>query len=129
MADVVIYSRRGINMATILVVDDQANARKSLKKALEIEGHKVVTAGSLKEAENSLGRAPIDILILDLLLPGEDSLGFIAMLKRRRMGVSVIAVSGDEQHLKAASVADVRLAKPLRLETVIAAVAHLSREG
>ena len=68
---------------TVLVVDDEAKVRKSLAEFLGDEGHRVLEAGTAAEAEAILldDGASVDVVLLDVRMPGEDG---VAFLKRNR---------------------------------------------
>lgn len=54
----------------MLLVDDDANFRRALAIGLRLEGHEVIEASSLDEADRSLERRPFDVVMVNLLLPG-----------------------------------------------------------
>jgi two-component system response regulator MtrA len=56
----------------VMLVDDDARLREIVGMALEDEGYGVRTAGSAEEALGLLGTADPDLLILDVMLPGQD---------------------------------------------------------
>lgn len=112
-------------MPVLLVVDDQANVRRSLKTAMELDGYQVLTAGSISEAMNLLATSDIDAVILDLLIPGDDSFAFLKQIKSSRPNVKAIAVSGDKGMLKRASEADFILAKPLQTKAIQQALKNI----
>jgi two-component system response regulator MprA len=58
----------------ILVVDDDLAVRRSIDRALRLEGYDVVTVGSGREALDTVAASPPDALILDLQLPDLDGL-------------------------------------------------------
>ncbi len=67
-------------MATILVVEDEANLRRAVCRGLEDKGHHTLQAGTLGEARRRLlGEAP-DAILLDLRLPDGDGLDFLGEL-------------------------------------------------
>ena len=55
---------------TILVADDQVPNRELLEELLSTEGFKVVTAADGAEALHQASRVPIDLLLLDVIMPG-----------------------------------------------------------
>ena len=56
----------------ILVVDDERSIRESLSKVLRAEGYEIVLAENGQQAIEKLAQEPIDLLPLDLGLPGKD---------------------------------------------------------
>ncbi|HYP40780.1 MAG TPA: response regulator transcription factor [Chloroflexia bacterium] len=58
----------------VLVVDDDARIRDSLKRQLAYEGYNVALAAGAQEAFAHISDSPPDLVILDLMLPGMDGL-------------------------------------------------------
>ena len=81
--------------ARILVVDDEENIRKSLKMILEYEGYSFLEAADGEEAldiiEETVG---LDLVLLDIKLPGRDGLEVLAELKEKPYRPEVIMISG-----------------------------------
>ena len=61
-------------MANILIVDDDAQLRRSFKKLLSFEGYTIVTASSGEEALDLVKQESPDLAILDVRLPGMSGL-------------------------------------------------------
>jgi DNA-binding response OmpR family regulator len=78
----------------ILVVDDDAAVRRSIDRALRLEGYDVVTVPSGGEALEALAQAPPDALILDLGLPDLDGLEVCKRI-RTWSEVPIIVLSAD----------------------------------
>lgn len=57
-------------MTRILVVDDEADLLELARIALEIDGHEVLVAASAEEALTVLEREHVEVVLLDLRLPG-----------------------------------------------------------
>ncbi len=81
--------------ATILVVDDETIVRNSLKRALTRFGYRVLEAGDGGSALATMQAAdpPVDLIILDLVLPGGGA-GIFELLKAVRPEVRVLISSG-----------------------------------
>jgi len=113
---------------TVLVVDDEVIVRNSLRRALSRMGHRVLEAGDGPTALAALqsARPPVDLVILDLVLPGGGAAIF-ELLKAVQPGLKVLVSSGyspDEDHAKAlAKRADGFLPKPYELGELRAALA------
>jgi PAS domain S-box-containing protein len=56
---------------TILIIEGDSGARRSLKQQLEKAGYRVIGAGGADEAIKALGREKLDLILLDCDLPGE----------------------------------------------------------
>ncbi len=68
----------------LLVVDDDARIRDLLSRYLVASGFRVTTAGDAVEARQKLAAFHFDLLILDVMMPGEDGLALTEDLKRTR---------------------------------------------
>lgn len=60
----------------ILVVDDDDDIRRLVSRSLERHGYAVDVAVDAMEAEVMLARRPYDLVVLDIMMPGEDGLSF-----------------------------------------------------
>jgi len=81
--------------AKILVVDDEENIRKSLKMILEYEGYTFLEASSGEEALSILDETvDVDLVFLDVKLPGMDGLEVLTEVKKRPVSPEVIVISG-----------------------------------
>jgi two-component system nitrogen regulation response regulator NtrX len=78
----------------ILVVDDEPNIRKLLAGILEDEGYVVSLAADAEEAAGVLAEGEVDILLLDVKLPGTDGLAFLRRLRTEKSSVPVVMMSG-----------------------------------
>jgi two-component system OmpR family response regulator len=78
-------SEEGEAGATVLVVDDDEEIRKLLAGSLGKRGYRVLTASSAQEMDRVLARNSVQVVILDVVMPGEDGLS----VARR------LAASGD----------------------------------
>jgi two-component system nitrogen regulation response regulator NtrX len=79
----------------ILVVDDEENIRKSLKMILEYEGYDFLEAVDGEQAldvmEETVG---LDLVLLDIKLPGKDGLEILQEMRKRPYSPEVIMISG-----------------------------------
>ena len=65
---------------TLLLVDDEQKIRRMLGQALRAEGHEVLEAGSVREAQRMLAERNVDVLIIDNLMPDMTGLDLIREL-------------------------------------------------
>ena len=79
--------------AHILVVDDEAWVRDLLLDYLTLRGFAVSAAASAAAAREVLAARAVDLVVLDLRMPGEDGLSFAREL-RRRGGVAIVMLTG-----------------------------------
>ena len=92
-------------MAKILIVDDAAFMRGSLKYIVENAGHSVV--GMAKDGQEALDlcrKLKPEIVTLDILMSGMDGLSALKAIKKENSGIKVIMVSalGQEEKQKEA---------------------------
>src|SRR5262247_4102035 len=81
----------------LLVVDDDREIRDLLGKFLSKHGFRVLTAGDGKEMRKALADARVDLVVLDLMLPGEDGLALCRELRARsELPVIMLTAMGEE---------------------------------
>jgi CheY-like chemotaxis protein len=83
---------------SILVVDDEKDARELVQLMLEERGAKVRTAASAAEARDLLGISRPDVIVCDIGMPNEDGYDFIASLKSQGKGIPAIALTAFARH-------------------------------
>jgi DNA-binding response OmpR family regulator len=115
----------------ILVIEDDSAMSAGLKDNLEIEGYRVICAGSLKEGRKSLADN-VDMILLDVMLPDGNGIKFCREL--RSMGISLpvimLTAKGEEMDKVSGleSGADDYIVKPFSLRELLARIhAHLRR--
>ncbi|MBV8534620.1 MAG: response regulator, partial [Alphaproteobacteria bacterium] len=74
----------GSDVAHILVVDDDSRLRELLRKFLSERGFRVTTAANAADAEAKLGSLEFDLMILDVMMPGEDGVALTKRLRQTR---------------------------------------------
>jgi two-component system, NtrC family, nitrogen regulation response regulator NtrX len=80
--------------ATILIVDDEPGVRASLSGVLRDEGYGVEAVSSGEACLERVTRSPVDLIVLDVWLPGMDGLATLARLRERQVDASVVLISG-----------------------------------
>lgn len=112
----------------VLVVDDEAVIRARLKGYFEKEGYRVVEAADGEQMWYEFNRQHIDLIMLDINLPGVDGLSLTREL-RSRSRVGIILVSGrDESIDKIIGLemgADDYVTKPFELRELLVRVKNL----
>jgi DNA-binding NtrC family response regulator len=78
----------------ILVVDDEANQRRSLAIALRLEGFDVHEAEDAESALRKLQGMEVDVVIVDLMMPGLNGLDLSRRIRFRYPKVSIVLTSG-----------------------------------
>ena len=79
-------------MRTILIVDDEPAARYGVRRALEGK-YKIAEADSATSARALLAAEPSDLILLDLVMPGEDGLTFLRWMRANEIETPVLVVS------------------------------------
>ncbi len=69
------------NAAHLLIVDDDRRIRELLRRYLVAEGYRVTTAGSAAEATTAMRSIAFDLLVLDVMMPGEDGFSFATRVR------------------------------------------------
>jgi len=88
-------------VATILIVDDAAFMRGSLKYIVESAGHSVVgTAKDGQEALKLYRKLKPDIVTLDILMRGMDGLSALEAIKKENSGAKIVMVTALGQEEK-----------------------------
>ena len=116
----------------ILVVDDDAAVRESLRRALGLERYDVELAGNGAEALDRLDREPgIDALVLDVSMPKLDGLEVSRRLRRDGNALPILMLTArDEVADRVAGLdagADDYVVKPFALEELLARLRALLR--
>ncbi len=99
----------------ILVIDDDTRLRDLLQRYLREEGFRVTTATDASDARARLSSMDFDLLVLDVMMPGESGLDLTRWLRREeRAPVLLLTAMGDTEHRIAGleSGADDYLTKP-----------------
>src|SRR5258705_10229722 len=78
----------------ILVIDDDAGIRESLKMTLEYDGYEVIGAATGQEGLALVERDAPDLVLLDVKMPGMDGLEVLDRLRAMNETLPVVVVSG-----------------------------------
>ena len=111
---------------TVLVVDDEPSLRLLCRVNLELEGHRVLEAGTLAEARALIERESPDVILLDVHVGNEDGLELLDEVEALDLPTRVVLLSGTSEvgpELRS-RVAGV-LGKPFELGRLASAVAGL----
>lgn len=115
----------------VLVVDDDAAVRDSLRRSLAFEGYEVSTAADGAEALELLATPGTDVVVLDIQMPGVDGLEACRRLRARGDDVPVLMLTardGTGDRVTGLDVgADDYLGKPFALEELFARLRALVR--
>ena len=120
-------------VATVLLAEDDIGIAQPLSRALQREGHEVVVVGDGHSALARADQDEVDLLVLDLGLPGMDGLDVCRRLRRVRPDVPVLMLTArtDEVDFVVGldAGADDYVAKPFRLAELLARVRALLRRS
>jgi len=115
----------------ILIVDDDPGLRRLLERFLEEQGYRVRTVENVEQMDRLLARELFQLLVLDLMLPGEDGLSACKRLREsnNQMPIIMLTAKGDEasriQGLELG--ADDYLAKPFNPRELLARIKAVLR--
>jgi two-component system phosphate regulon response regulator OmpR len=116
--------------AHLLVVDDDARLRALLQRYLSDQGFRVTTAPDAAAARETLAAVAFDLVVLDVMMPGETGLELVESLRRQGNDVPVLMLTArggpDDRVAGFETGADDYLAKPfdprelaLRIRTIL----------
>jgi two-component system, OmpR family, response regulator MprA len=115
----------------LLVVDDDPDVRDSLRRALGYAGYSVATAANGADALSCVARSPVDLIILDVLMPMLDGFETCRALRERGDATPVLTLTAldavDDRVAGLEAGADDYLVKPFALRELIARVNALLR--
>ncbi len=86
-----------MNPIFVLIVDDELPVLKAIAATLKQEKIEAVCAKSSKEALDAIGRQDFDVILLDIMMPGQDGLSFLKELRKHHVLTPVILLSGKEE--------------------------------
>ena len=81
------------NRQSILLVDDDPEFRKAMKKMFEKSGYNVTVAADGQEALEALSEETFDLIISDLRMPNLNGMELMEELKRRKINLPVIFIT------------------------------------
>lgn len=115
----------------VVVVEDHDGLREVVVEVLRSQGHAAVGLSCTEELEDKAGGTPIDLLIVDLNLPGEDGLSLVSRVRLAQPMAGIVIISAretvDDRVRGYASGADVYLQKPVSMVELVAAINSISR--
>jgi two-component system nitrogen regulation response regulator NtrX len=117
----------------VLIIDDEPGIRELLGQILGDEGYETTAVASGEEGLEVLDRELIDLVLLDIWLPGIDGIGVLRRLREQGHSVPVIVISGHASGEQA--VAAIRegaqdfLEKPLSYDRVVVSVGNALRRS
>jgi two-component system, OmpR family, response regulator len=116
----------GVSPATVLVADDDPLIRTVLRMALESMGHEVLEASSADEVVQFSPNREVQLVILDVNMPGADVTACLDALRSHHSRPRVMLLSGESSPALQ-SRADGFAQKPLDLDSFTGRVTDLLR--
>jgi CheY-like chemotaxis protein len=105
--------------AKILVVDDEPEIVDTLKHFLSVKGYEVMGSFNGKEALNILEKEKMDLILLDVMMPGIKGTDVAKIIKEKYPSVKIIIVTGypqEGENLSKDRQLDSVFIKPVRIE-------------
>jgi len=112
----------------LLVVDDDARMRDLLRRYLVTSGFRVTTAGDAADARRQMAAIAFDLLVLDVMMPGESGLDLTESLKRTRSLPILLLTAMAEPEDRVGGLergADDYLAKPFEPRELVLRIRNL----
>ncbi len=117
-------------MPSVLVVDDEDQVRQLIRESLAQAGYTVQEARDGKEGLDQYRKQPADVIIMDVMMPDQDGLESILILRREFPAARVIAITGGSDMIGILNFLDVAkmmgarrtLHKPFELHALLDAV-------
>ena len=120
-------------MFHILVVEDDANARRLMETVLEQHGYQPLLARDGVEALEVLDRKHVDLIVLDIMMPRMDGYAFTQMLRESGSELPILMVTAKEKpadkHRGFIIGTDDYMVKPVDEEEMILRIAALLRRS
>jgi len=118
---------------TVLVVEDDAAIRRGLVDCLSVSGYRVVETGDGREALRLILSNDLDLVLLDVVLPGMDGFEVLPELRRCRPALPVIMVTArgteDDRVRGLRTGADDYVVKPFSSSELLARVEAVLRRS
>ncbi|MBV2363824.1 response regulator transcription factor [Streptomonospora nanhaiensis] len=117
----------------VLIADDDRAIRDSLERALQLEGYEVRTVADGVQALAAVHGDPVDLLVLDVMMPGVDGLGVCRVLRAEGDRTPILMLTARvETPDRVAGLdagADDYLPKPFELDELLARLRALLRRA
>ena len=80
---------------TVLIVDDDPTQRRLLQAVIEKQGYRAETAESGEAALERVASPGIDVMLLDLIMPGMDGMETLEAIQRKQIDLPVIVLTAS----------------------------------
>ena len=122
-----------MNSISILVIDDEPAVRKTIKAVLISEHMNATCAKDSRTALELLEQELYDLILLDIMMPGQDGFAFLKELRSRQCYIPVILLSGRDEstsQVKGLSIgADDYITKPFNKTVLISRIQAIIRRN
>lgn len=81
-------------MARLLLVDDEPNFRRPLRRALERAGHEVLEASNVAAAREVLATTPVEVILCDVNMPGDSGLELVRSVVTNAPDTAIVMLTG-----------------------------------
>ncbi len=120
-------------MAVVLIVDDDQRLAAMLQEFLEAQGFAVLWAANGQQMRQQMAAGPVDVMVLDWMLPGQDGISLAKELRSKEGGPPILMLSArgedEERILGLESGVDDYLAKPFNARELVARLRALLRRS
>ncbi len=114
----------------IVVVDDEPGIRETIQEYLELHDFRVTAAGGGEALRKAMERDDVDLVLLDIRMPGEDGLSLARFLRaEKEVGIIMLTAAGEvvDRIVGLEMGADDYLAKPVDLRELLARIKAVLR--
>ena len=120
-------------MSRILVVDDDTELRENLTEILNDDGHEVLSADRSEKAIEILEKNTVDLVLLDLIMPGMGGMDAIPLIRKSCPGARIIVTTafstvGNAVESMKKGASDY-IAKPFKIDELLTTVRKNLEEG
>ena len=115
---------------SVLLIEDDARIRRVVQLALSAEGFQVTEASSGEDGLDVLARQPVDVVLLDLMLPGRDGFDICREIRRTSQAPVIMLTARGDSHDVVAGLeagADDYISKPFVAKELSARIRALLR--
>ncbi len=119
-------------MLRILIIDDDSRIRESLTSLLEEEGYAILSSSNGEEGVKIASHEKIDIVLLDVILPGRSGIEILKELKKIDPSIKVLMISGQSDFKTAVQATKLGaynfFEKPLNPDTILLDLKNISKQ-
>ncbi len=119
--------------AHILAIDDDDRLRELLKRFLTREGHDVTAAKDAASARKLMATMSFDLVILDVMMPGEDGLSLLKSVRDKKQDTPIILLTArglPAERIEGLKIgADDYLSKPFEPEELVLRIASILKRA